>query len=120
MVAELAADTQGITVVTPKIPQQSDPLWGVLSGTLDYEQVQTNSILFPTGRYAQLEYKLNSDAGRVYTPYLRQSQVTQGIRVSDIPASGTKSIYLRTNIPEGEAIGDQSGLLKVFWELQGD
>jgi hypothetical protein len=118
MVIEVAAETQGADITTPKIPNQKDPFWGVLSGTLGYEQLQENSLLFPTGRYAQLEYKLNSDDGRTRTPYLLESQVTQGLRVGEVPASGTKTIYLRTNIPEGTSVGDQTGRLKVFWELQ--
>jgi hypothetical protein len=116
---EYGADTQGVTVNTPRYPNQADPVWGTLSGTLAYDQVAENSILFPTGRYAQLTYQLNSDPGNQFTPYLLNSRVNQGLRVTDIPVSGTKSLFLRTNIPDNETIGDQEGRLKVFWELAG-
>ncbi len=115
---EIAAETNPVSVTTPKFPNQKDAVWGTLSGTLAYEQVVANSILFPTGRYAQLRYQFNSGSGQEFTPYLLESTVSQGIRVSDIPASGTKNIFLRTNIAETETIGDQTGSLKVYWELQ--
>jgi hypothetical protein len=115
---EYGADTLGAQVVSPGFPSRFDPLWGLTSGTLGFEQVAENSVLFPTGRYAQLKYQFNADPARQHTPYLNTSRVNQGIRVGDIPASGTKSIYLRTNIPEDETIGDQAGKLKVFWQLR--
>lgn len=115
---EYGADTLGFQVETPALPSRSDPLWGTISGSLSFEQVAENSILFPTGRYAQLSYQLNSDPEHLHTPYLISSRVNQGIRVGDIPTSGTKSIYLRTNIPAGETIGDQSSKLKVYWQLR--
>jgi hypothetical protein len=120
MIAEVAAGTQGAQVTTPKFPSFRDAVWGTLSGTLLYDQVQENSILFPTGRYAQLRYSFNSDNSRSNTPYLVESRVAQGIRVADIPVAGTKNIFLRTNIPEDEVIGDQTGKLKVFWELEAN
>jgi len=115
---EYGADTLGIQVETPSFANRFDPLWGTVSGSLPFEQVAENSLLFPTGRFAQLEYQLNSDAEREHTPYLVSSRVNQGIRVDDIPATGTKSIFLRTNIPADETIGDQSSKLKVFWQLR--
>ncbi len=118
MIEEVAADTAGFLLNTPSIATQRDPVWGTLAGTLAYVQVQEDSILFPTGRFAQIQYSLNSDPGRYNTPYLIESRVSQGIRVSDIPANSSKNIFLRTNIPEREVIGDQTGRLKVFWELE--
>jgi hypothetical protein len=117
---ELGAEAQGASLDTPRYPNPTDPVWGTLSGTLAFEEVASNGILFPTGRYAQLRYQLNSDPGRQYTPYISSSRLSQGIRVSDIPAGSTKSIYLRTNIPETETVGDQAGRLKIYWELRGD
>jgi hypothetical protein len=102
---------------TPIVPRGSDPRWGALSGTIGWDSLQQNSVLFPTGRYAQVEYTLNSSPDFSTTPQLITSQLDQGIRVGDIPASGTTDIYLRTNLPEGMAIGDLQGGLKVFWEL---
>jgi hypothetical protein len=121
ILVEIAADaeTTNIDPVFPKFADIRDPRWGTLSGSLAFTQVAENSILFPTGRYAQLRYQLNANPARTRTPYLIQSRLNQGLRVSDIPASGTKTIYLRTNIPEDEAIGDQSTNLKVYWELVG-
>jgi hypothetical protein len=118
---EIAADAATVSTdpVFPKFADIQDPRWGTLSGSLAFTQVAENSILFPTGRYAQLRYQLNANPERTRTPYLIQSRLNQGLRVSDIPASGTKTIYLRTNIPEDEIIGDQSTNLKVYWELVG-
>jgi hypothetical protein len=115
---EYGADTLGRVVAPPALASRTDADWGVLSGTISFEQVAENSVLFPTGRYAQLQYQLNADSEHLYTPYLISSSVNQGLRVDDIPPSGTKSIYLRTNIPETETIGDQAGKLKVFWQLR--
>lgn len=103
--------------IVPALPNAQDPLWGTASGTLEYQSKQSDGILFPTGRYAQLEYTLNAGTSQNETPHLLTSQLNQGLRVGTVPTSGTTSIYLRTNIPEGESIGDRQGRLKVFWEL---
>jgi hypothetical protein len=118
VVVEYGADTLGPQVGTPALANRFDSAWGIISGSLSFEQVAENSVLFPTGRYAQLKYQLNADGTRTHTPYLVSSRVNQGLRINGIPASGTKSIYLRTNIPETETIGDQTGKLKVFWQLR--
>ena len=102
----------------PSIPAIDDAVWGTLSGTLPYNLVQENSALFPTGQFSQLQYQLNADSSGIKTPYLNKSQISQGLRVENIPAEGTKSIFLRTNIPEGTSVAEQTGRLKVFWELQ--
>jgi len=102
----------------PGNPARDDAVWGNVSGTLTYKLVQENSALFPTGQFSQLQYQLNADDSATHTPYLHKSQISQGLRVENIPAEGTKSIYLRTNIPEGTSIEEQTGRLKVFWELQ--
>lgn len=113
---ELGAEIQPKVIETPSWPNIFDATWGTTSGTLAYEAIQENSILFPTGRYAQLQYQLNGNEDQ--TPRLLESRITQGLRVTDIPASGTKNIFLRTNIPSTEVIGDQVGRLKVYWQLQ--
>ena len=105
-------------ITLPGLGVDTDPLWGVTSGTLSYQQIQEDSVLFPTGRYAQVEYTLNSNSGNTGTPYLTSSKLAQGLRVDDVPSLGTKTIYLRTNIPEGSSVDEQSGSLKVFWELE--
>ena len=102
----------------PSMPAEDDAIWGTLSGTLTYNLVQENSALFPTGQFSQLQYQLNADSSSIKTPYLNKSQISQGLRVESIPAEGTKSIYLRTNIPEGTSVAEQTSRLKVFWELQ--
>lgn len=102
----------------PSLPASDDAVWGSASGTLEYDLVQENGALFPTGQFSQLRYQLNADPGMRTTPYLEKSQISQGLRVENIPAAGTKTIYLRTNIPEGTTIEEQTGRLKVFWELE--
>jgi hypothetical protein len=102
---------------TPVLERGDDPVWGGLSGTLSYDSLQQDAVLFPTGRYAQIEYTLNSNPGLTVTPQILTSQLNQGIRVGTIPAQGTTNIYLRTDIPEDTSIGDRTGNLKVFWEL---
>jgi hypothetical protein len=102
----------------PSMSANDDAIWGTLSGTLTYNLVQENSALFPTGQFSQLQYQLNADPSGIQTPYLNKSQISQGLRVESIPADGFKSIYLRTNIPEGTSIAEQTSRLKVFWELQ--
>lgn len=113
----IAADTSPSFGGKPTPLRKTDAIWGTLSGTLSYETVQPNSVLFPPGRYGQLEYTLNAGTGGNISPQLLGSQLDQGINVGQIPASGTISIYLRTNLPEDQTIGDQQGRLKVFWEL---
>ncbi len=115
---EAAAGLKDPVIELPDLGVDTDPFWGVNSGTLSYQQIQDDSVLFPTGRYAQMKYTLNSNSGNINTPYLISSKLAQGLRVDDIPAQGTKTIYLRTNIPEGTSVTDQSGRLKVFWELE--
>jgi hypothetical protein len=112
-----AGTVSGTDLGTPIRPRGDDPKWGALSGTLSFESVQQNSILFPTGRYGQVEYTLNSSTDFTTTPMLLTSQLDQGIRVGDIPASGTTDLWLRTNIPEDQQLGDLTSGLKVFWEL---
>jgi len=103
--------------ITPVTPRGIDPVWGALSGTLAYDSLQEGSVLFPTGRYAQVQYTLTSSPDHTTSPQLVTSQLDQGLRVGLIPASGTTDLYLRTDIPEGQSLGDQTGNLKVFWEL---
>jgi hypothetical protein len=112
-----AGTISGTAMDTPIRPRGDDPNWGALSGTLNFESVQQNSVLFPTGRYGQVEYTLNSSTDFTTTPMLLTSQLDQGIRVGDIPASGTTDLWLRTDLPEDTPIGDLTGGLKVFWEL---
>lgn len=112
-----AGTASGVDVSTPINPRGHDPYWGSLSGTLGWNSLQQNSILFPTGRYAQLEYTLNSSSDFSTSPQLITSQLDQGIRIGDIPASGTTDLWLRTDIPEDQPIGDLTSGLKVFWEL---
>ncbi len=102
----------------PGHPNFTDVVWGTTSGTLQYDAIQDNSVLFPTGRYARVRYTLNSSPDGFVTPELLTSQITQGLRVGEIAPAGTRDIYMRTNIPEGTSIGDQSGSLKVFWQLE--
>jgi len=96
----------------------TDKIWGTLSGTLDFEQVPTDSTLFPAGRYVQLEYQLNSSADNAQAPQITSSQICQGLNVGQIPANSTREIFVRTNIPANQPIGDLLGRLKVFWELE--
>lgn len=112
-----AADFETKIFDGPTRPQYDDPIWGAASGTLVWDTKQPDSILFPTGRYGQVRYRLNAGTGSSVSPILTGSQLDQGIRVGDIPASGTVPLYLRTNIPEGQPLGDLQGRLKVFWEL---
>jgi len=102
----------------PSIPNDEDPRWGTISGSLPYTLAQENGALFPTGRFSQIQYQLNADPAHTRTPYLTKSQLSQGLRVENVPAGGTKTIFLRTNIPEGTSVAEQTGRLKVFWELQ--
>lgn len=101
----------------PTFARPTDAIWGSASGTLQFETKQPDTVLFPPGRYGQVEYTLNASSDLAVSPQLITSQLDQGIRVGDIPASGTRSIYLRTNLPEDQVIGDQQTRLKVFWEL---
>lgn len=112
-----AADSVFKQESSPTFAVPSDPVWGTLSGTLSFETKTSESILFPPGRYAQIEYVLNASSDLKTTPQLISSQLNQGILVGDVPASGTKSIFLRTNIPEEQTIGDLQTSLKVFWEI---
>ncbi len=102
----------------PSAPSLTDPTWGSLSGTLTYQISQENGALFPTGQFTEIQYQLNADPANSKTPYLTKSQISQGLRVENVPPAGTKSIFLRTNIPEGTVTEEQTGRLKVFWELQ--
>lgn len=102
----------------PSTVSATDQVWGTLSGTLSFEQVPTDSTLFPAGRYVQLEYQLNSSTGNSQSPQLTSSQICQGLNVGQIPANSTREIFVRTNIPEDQSIGDLAGRLKVFWELE--
>lgn len=110
----------GTITVLPGIANTADFVWGTTSGTLGFETITTDSVLFPTGRYGQVRYTLNASADRSKTPFLTQSQLAQGLRVGDIPANGTRNIFLRTNILGDKSIGDQQGRLKVFWQLSED
>ena len=102
---------------TPVTARSGDPVWGATSGTLTYDFVQEDSVLFPTGRYAQVKYTLAASSDLSTTPQMLTSQLNQGLRVGTIPASGTADLFLRTDIPDNETLGDRTGNLKVFWEL---
>jgi hypothetical protein len=103
---------------SPGHPNFTDVVWGVTSGTLQYDAIQDSSVLFPTGRYARVRYTLNASPDGAVTPELLTSQIAQGLRAGEIAPGGTRDIYMRTNIPEGTAIGDQAGSLNVFWQLE--
>lgn len=105
-----------VTYGAARTPLSTDPIWGTLSGTLPFVSISTEGFNFPTGRYVQVEYQLNGDVINRVSPALISSHITQGLRVGSIGANSTKNIYLRTNIPEGQEIGDQLGRLKVYWE----
>lgn len=111
------ADFVSKSIDGPIRPQFDDPIWGTASGTLSYETKQPDTVLFPAGRYGQIRYRLNAGTSASVSPILLSSQLDQGIRLGDIPASGTTPLFLRTNIPEGQSLGDLQGRLKVFWEL---
>ena len=113
-----AATASGVATVLPGLANATDTTWGSASGTLGFETISTNSVLFPTGRFAQVEYTLNATPAGLQTPFLERSQLAQGLKVGEIPASGTRDIFLRTNIPDDKNIGDQRGRLKVFWQLE--
>jgi hypothetical protein len=117
-VMEIAPGTPTPIIGEPGHANQNDPHWGSVSGTVGFEPIKDDSVLFPTGRYAQARYTLNASPDGWTTPELLSSQITQGLRVENIPASGTREIYMRTNIPDDTQIGDQSARLKVFWELE--
>jgi len=102
----------------PAIPRATDALYGTISGTLSLSQLPVDSLLFPPGRFAQIEYELNSNLDFSKAPKLYKSQICQGLNIGQIPSGGTRTIYLRTNIPENQGIGDQIGRLKAFWELE--
>lgn len=113
--AEVGAGSS-ITLGAGRTPHTTDPRWGTLSGTLTFSDISTQGFNFPTGRYAQVEYQLNTGPISQSSPLLLTSHLAQGIRVGTIPAGGTKDIYVRTNIPEDQEVGDQLGRLKVVWE----
>lgn len=92
--------------------------YGAVSGTLPFSQLPVESLLFPPGRYAQVEYQLNANTGATLAPKIYKSQVCQGLKVGQIPADSSRTIYLRTNIPADQQIGDLTGRLKAFWELE--
>jgi len=120
LLSEGGAGTVSGTVLggLPAIPRITDGLYGTVSGTLKFNQLATGSLLFPLGRFAQVEYVLNSNADYTRSPELLKSQICQGLSVGQIPAGESRTIYLRTNIPESQGIGDQVGRLKAFWELE--
>lgn len=107
-----------VSVTTPESPSTRDALWGTISGTLTYENISTEGINFPTGKYAQLQYQLNATSSGTLSPKLSRSVISSGLRAGTVPASGTRTIYVRTNIPEDQSIGDQTGRLKVYWEIE--
>ena len=107
-----------VATVLPGLANTTDTTWGTASGTLDFETIITDTVLFPTGRFGQVEYTLNATPDGLQTPFLERSQIAQGLKVGEIPASGTRDIFLRTDIPADENIGDQRGRLKVFWQLE--
>lgn len=108
----------GTQTILPELANSSDSLWGTLSGTLPFETITTDSVLFPTGRFGQVEYTLNASSDRERAPFLLRSQIAQGLKVGEIPPSGTKDIFLRTEIDDDKTISDQRGRLKVFWQLE--
>ena len=116
---EIGAGTaSGTATVLPDLANTTDATWGTASGTLEFETITTDSVLFPTGRFGQVEYTLNATPDGLQTPFIERSQVAQGLKVGNIPASGTRDIFLRTDISDDKNIGDQRGRLKVFWQLE--
>jgi len=97
-------------------PQITDIVWGTLSGTLAYQPVQRDSVLFPNGRFAQIDYTLNTLDG-LHTPQLTESRFTEGVMIPGVPASGTKSFFVRTDIPANADLSTRTGRLKAFWGL---
>lgn len=107
-----------IRMDTPESPSPRDALWGSISGTLPYQNISTEGINFPPGKFSQLQYQLNATLSGTLSPKLSKSTLSSGLRVGTVPASGTRTVYVRTNIPSSQSIGDQVGRLKVYWEIE--
>lgn len=105
-------------LAAPQLPHPTDGLWGTLSGTLGFQTISTQGINFPTGQYTQVRYQLNSNLTRTVTPSLVSSALADGLAVGSVPSSGTRDIFVRTNIPADKPVGDQQGRIKVYWALE--
>lgn len=79
------------------LPGKGDPSWYKFSGIPWNEQITVSGELMPQERYIQ--YRIQLDCDEVAeTPVLSSITAVQPQTVSDIPASGTKSFYVKTGI----------------------
>lgn len=112
---EIGAGVSG-TWSAGTLANPNDSLWGSASGTLSYQPVQKDSVLFPNGRYAQVDYTLNSTNG-VRTPQITDTGFIEGVVLQGVPASGTRNLYVRSNIPSDADLSTRIGRLKAYWQL---
>lgn len=98
-------------------PNTTDPVWGSLSGTLEYSYVPNNTILPVNAgqyRYAQVVVKFNSDIIGD-TSILSSLGVEEALKVSGVESNSYKSIYAKTDI-SSYSVGDYVNVLTFFIE----
>jgi hypothetical protein len=78
------------------LPNKNETVWGSSSGN-PWNEVTASGELMPQDRYIQYKVTLESDTS-VVVPVIKGATIVQPITVENVPASGTKSIYLKTGI----------------------
>lgn len=94
------------------IPVSYDPVWGD-EGSLEWKTVPKNGYFLERKKYHQFRFTLKSPNTK-----LKKIIMAPAVKIEDIRAGSYKSIYLRTNIPEGADIMNYESGLKVWWDVE--
>ena len=94
------------------LPASGDPVWN----SLEYNDVQKDSILMPQGRYVQAKlYFVNSSSA---SAKIDSITIPSGLIVQDVPPHGYKNMYVKTDIPLDVSVATKTAKLKVWWDLE--
>ncbi len=92
------------------LPISYDPVWGT-GGSAEWQEVRKDGYFVPKDRYHQAEITLRGDAT------LEKILMPPAIKTEDIQAQQSKSIYIKTDIPQGVDITDYTTKLRTWWGI---
>lgn len=98
-------------------PSSTDPLWGTLSGSLQYTAAPNNTILeINAGQYnyLQLAVQFNTSVLGSSTS-LDSLGLEEAVKVSNISTGSYKVLYAKTQVTE-YSVGDHANILSFFIE----
>ncbi len=92
------------------MPDDDDPIWSTLSGSLDFTSVTNNSILDIRNNY-YVQFVLSVSGTQPSPPYLSKLGVEGSLTLENVPSGGFKDIYVSS---VSGTVGDKTANL-ICW-----